>query len=152
MDQIKRLLKPAKFQPVRYGRGATHGEIQVAESELGVSFPASYRQFLSTLGWIESSYLSVYGLGIDVELGSSVVFVTNSERHEMDLCIPPTLIPIVNDGSGNLYCLDVSQMQESECPVVFWDHESFEGAEQMPERVGPDFYNWLITELAELSR
>lgn len=150
MEQVRQLLQAEKFQPVRFGRGASDRDILAAESEVGVGFPASYRRFLNCLGWIESPYISVFGLGADVDSAYDVVKVTKSERHEADLSIPPNLIPIVNDGSGNLYCLDTFQMHESECPVVFWDHESFEGADQIPTVVGPDFCTWIINEINQL--
>ena len=151
MDQIKRLLEGEKLHPVRFGRGATEREVQGAEAALGVTFPTSYRTFLKRLGWIESPCISVFGLGSDIDSAYEVISVTHCERHEAGVPLPANLLPIVNDGSGNLYCLDVSQMQGSECPVVFWDHEAPEGAEQVPARVGADFYSWLLHEITELS-
>src|SRR5687767_11806574 len=113
MDQIKRLLGREKFQPVRFGEGTTDGQIQLAESELGVTLPASYKSFLSCLGWIESPYISVFGLGSDVDSRSDLIGMTKAWWYEVDIetRLPQNFVPVVDDGSGNLYCLDVLQMR-----------------------------------------
>ena len=153
IDDIKRLLEADRFKPVAYGRGAASNEIEMAERECGLTFPKSYKEFLLHLGWIDCPFITVCGLGSDADWRTNLMAIVQSWWHEVDadIRLPRNLIPVVDDGSGNVYCLDVSQMQESECPVVFWDHESFEGAEQVPVRVGSDFYSWLVNEIAELS-
>lgn len=46
--------------------------------------------------------------------------MTHSERTEVvDLPLPPHLLPIVNDGAGNLVCLDTKAAGEAP-PVVAW--------------------------------
>jgi hypothetical protein len=56
------------------------------------------------------------------------------------------LIPVMNDGSGNLYCLDTSVADEP--PIVFWDHEA--GSDQTPEIESGSFASWLASRLDDL--
>ncbi|QRK09499.1 SMI1/KNR4 family protein [Archangium violaceum] len=63
--------------------------------------------------------------------------------------LPRHLIPLMNDGGDNLYCLD--SRREGEPPVVFWDPTA--GETQEPAQVASDFMAWLTErverELAE---
>jgi cell wall assembly regulator SMI1 len=127
-----------------YGRGASNSEISDAERSLGVQLPRSYKAFLSRFGWLETGSDILYGLGADVPPGCTLVRNTFSERYEAHPHIPPNLIPVMNDGAGNNYCLDTANFQGDECPVVFWDHEHDDGPGQLPERVARSFDKWLI--------
>jgi hypothetical protein len=77
--------------------------------------------------------LELFGVGSDVPTYLDLVRMTESERSVARPHIPPSLIPILNDGFGNHYCLDTESLHDGECPVVFWDHEK--GAKQDPEVV-----------------
>lgn len=68
----------------------------------------------------------------------NIVDITLSERTEMSPRLPRALLPILNDGGGNLYCLDL----ESAGPrVVLWTHDDTESQE--PSVEGTDFSTWL---------
>jgi cell wall assembly regulator SMI1 len=123
------------------GQGATDGDIANAESSIGVTFPESYRRFLSEIGWGRFSHQELYGLGSDVPAHLELVRNTLVERLEMHPALPAHLIPLMNDGAGNHYCLDASATCKGECPVVFWDHEQQD--DQIPERVAMSFDTWL---------
>jgi cell wall assembly regulator SMI1 len=127
-----------------FGHGARDRDIADAESELGVRFPASYRAFLSTFGSVRVSFDMLYGLGPDVPSPYELVKNVLCERYEAHPHIPKHLLPILNDGAGNHYCLDTAAFQGNECPVVFWDHEHPDGADQTPEHVSASFDLWLI--------
>ena len=59
--------------------------------------------------------------------------------------MPEYLVPVMNDGAGNHYCLDdTSRLDGGECPVVFWDHEHQDGPDQVPEQVSASFDRWLV--------
>lgn len=126
------------------GGGASDQEIADAERAIGVRFPQSYKAFLLRFGWAEFYCDTLYGLGADVPLGFTLVRNALCERHEAHPHIPLHLIPIMNDGAGNNYCLDTSRLHDDECPVVFWDHEHEDGPDQSPEQVSPSFDRWLI--------
>ncbi len=126
------------------GRGATGTEVAAAEQALGVHLPASYKAFLAKFGWARIHYDPVYGVGSSVPREYELVLSTQLERHEAYPLIPLPLIPVMNDGAGNHYCLDTARLRDGECPVVFWDHEHPDESDQTPEDVAPSFDRWLI--------
>lgn len=125
-----------------FGAGATGLDINQAEDHLQVVLPAEYKRFLREFGW---AYVpgagEVYGLGTDVVWHRDLVRVTLSERTEMRPRVPPYLVPILNDGGGNHYCLDTRPGADGECPVLLWDHEL--GEDQEPYVEARNFSLWL---------
>ena len=103
---------------------ASDDAIAAAESELGVTFPPSYRVFLTHFGagGIPAPY-DIIGLprcrasDPSPPMWSHVLDVATQLRRHSDH--PPTLIPISSDGCGvNIY-LDASRTDDSgECPVL----------------------------------
>ncbi len=119
--------------------------IRDAESELCVVLPDSYRAFLGEFGWGRFAGWELYGLGVDVPASLHLPSVTLDERRRFLPLTPPHLIPILNNGAGDLYCLDTSRLMEGECPVVCWCHELEE--DQIPYVEAPGFLPWLSEEL-----
>lgn len=136
-------------ESVGSGSGATADQIAAAERVLGIAFPRVYQQFLSELGWAKVYYDEIFGLGDTVPQHLDLVRVTQSERNEFRPYLPVHLIPLVNDGLGNHYCLDTSRVSGSDCPVVFWDHEHELAEDQVPEDESPTFAEWLEDRLRE---
>jgi cell wall assembly regulator SMI1 len=136
------------FQDKEIGAGATSSQIAAAQVTLGVVFPKSYRTFLAEFGWARFSHHELYGLGGGMPTHLELLRNALAERNEMQPVLPHSLIPVLNDGAGNHYCLDTERMNNDECPVVFWDHERTEA--QMPEIVAPTFAQWLIALLDRL--
>lgn len=136
-----------KFVTHQFGRGASPAEIAAGEQALGLTFPESYRAFLSEFGWGGVEDIEVFGLGLDVPTFLDLVRVTHVERLEAEPQLPQHLLPILNDGYGNHYCLDTSIRNDNESPVVFWDHEA--GPDQEPEVVASTFVDWLMQEVEE---
>ena len=145
-DMTNRLLA---FNDKQCGRGATPEDIAAAERILGVSFTESYRHFLSDFGWGRFSHQELYGLGSDVPSYADLIRNTLVERSEMEPSLPSHLIPVMNDGAGNHYCLDTAIVKNGENPVVFWDHE--QPKNQNPVQVATTFDSWLLDLLAELA-
>jgi cell wall assembly regulator SMI1 len=131
------------------GGGATDKEIADAERALGVRFPRSYKAFLSRLGWADIYYDTLFGLGTTVPPPCDLVKTALSERYELEPNIPSHLVPIMNDGAGNNYCLDTAKLRNDECPVVFWDHEHEDGRDQLPVQIAPSFDQWVIDLIEE---
>jgi cell wall assembly regulator SMI1 len=124
------------------GRGATDDEINEAEHRLGVSLPEDFKMFLRDFGWGGVGSWELFGLGADVPQYLDLVRVALSERTEAEPSLPMHLIPIMNDGGGNLYCLDLSESGDrQENPVVYWDHAL--GPDQTMVSVAADFASWL---------
>ncbi len=136
------------FSNKQCGRGASEKEIAVAEAALSVTFPHSYSEFLHRYGWATFAHEEIYGLGTNVPPYLELVKNTVVERNAMRPSLPLHLIPIMNDGSGNHYCLDSAQIHDNECPVVLWDHDLDEA--QFPEPVSPSFEAWLLGLLSDL--
>jgi cell wall assembly regulator SMI1 len=124
------------------GHGANQADISSAEAALGTKLPESYKAFLREFGWGGVDSWNLFGVGVGVPNYLHLVRVTESERTEAHPHIPPPLIPVMNDGFGNHYCLDTRSLHDGECPVVFWDHE--QGVRQDPEVVAPQFDLWLL--------
>jgi hypothetical protein len=127
------------------GAGASEAEIEQAERELNVLIKGDFRRFLRTFGWGGVGPLELYGLGSDVPSYLNLVQITKSEHSEMMPKLARELLPLMNDGGGNLYCLDTA----SEEPViVFWDHEGSES--QQPETVASDFVAWMSEMIGQI--
>jgi hypothetical protein len=142
-DEVKRAMTASG--PLRVGGGASEADIQNAEAILGVQISGGYRDFLLAYGWGGVGYLELYGLGNDVPAFINLIDIAMSEWTEMMPKLRRDLLPIRNDGSGNLYCLDL----KSDGPkVVFWSHEA--GEEQIPDVVAADFSSWFASEIASL--
>jgi hypothetical protein len=140
-DALIRTLE--SFESKSFGRGALDAEIDAASLRLGLGLRGGYRNFLRHFGWGGVGSLELFGLGADVPAWLDLVAVTESERSEMHPALPRTLVPLLNDGGGNLYCLDVGVPGEP--PVVYWEHTG--GERHVPEPVAPDFVSWLADRL-----
>ncbi len=126
------------------GVGAGTEALDAAESALGVDIRGQYREFLLQYGWGGSGAVELFGIGGPKFL--DLVEMRQSERLEVGGArLPVHLLPVMNDGGGNLLCLDTSVDAGIEPPVVFWDHAA--GDDQIPEVVGDTFCSWLAEEL-----
>ena len=132
------------FENRELGSGVSDDEIAAAEQVLGVCIEGGYRQFLKQFGWGGVEHLELYGLGGPPYL--DLVRVTQSERSEMEPALRAHLLPVMNDGGGNLFCLDTRVGTEP--PIVFWDHLG--GVDQVPGVEATNFSSWLWTQLDEL--
>lgn len=142
-EKVMRAIRSSKSR--EHGRGASEEEIRAAERALGLTLRGDYRRFLLELGWGGTRHIALYGLGSDVPRHLDLVSMTESERTEMHPRLRTDLVPIMNDGAGNHYCIDGSPSGPSEPPMLFWDHELDE--EQTPEEYGEDFSSWLLEQI-----
>lgn len=131
------------------GSGASEETIADAERLLGCRIGGGYRLFLLRFGWARLFSLEVYGLGADAPDYLDLIRITLSERTEMHPTLPPALLPLLNDGAGNLFCLDTANSNEGESQVVLWVHDR--AADQTPVKVGGAFVDWLSKEIVEES-
>lgn len=145
-EQLSRRLEA--FTDHKWGEGASDASVREAQRLIEVELPNSFLAFLNKYGWGGVEYIELFGLGDDVPDHLNLVAVVNSERNEMNPRLPKSFIPVLNDGFGNLYCLDTSAMKEGECPVVFWNHEL--PPDQRPEIVAQNFLLWVNDLLNDL--
>jgi cell wall assembly regulator SMI1 len=138
----------SQLEVKEFGMGASVDDILATESRLQVKFSDSFRRFLRRFGWAVLQHLEIFGLGPDVPRHLNLVDAAIRERAVMQPPIPHFLIPVMNDGAGNHYCLDTRETVKDENPIVFWCHE--EGAGQIPQKVANSFAEWLISQIKEL--
>lgn len=143
-EELKMLLEQSGALEV--GKGATQATIAAAERALGISIRGDYRRFVEEYGWGGVGHIELYGLGDDVPRHLNLVDITTSERTEMSPRLGAELLPIMNDGGGNLYCLD---MKTKGPGVVFWDHEG--ASDQNPSVEAAEFSTWFASKLGEIS-
>lgn len=112
----------------RHGSGAAAAQIQRAGEQLDVTWPGAFKKFLAEVGYLQSTELTVYGLGPKVPKELGLVKNVQGERKVWSEIapLPETLVPISPDGRGGHYCLNVAKAKDGDCPVVYWDHELVE--------------------------
>jgi hypothetical protein len=128
-----------------FAGGVPFEEIWVAEQTLGVTFPESYRDFLTRYCAGSFGKTIVFGLGVpDTDL-PNVVYAT-LDMQAQDDWFPADLVVITDTGEGDLLCLATTRTTdeyENECPVVQWIPErSFE--EQAFEMIHKTFAHFLL--------
>jgi cell wall assembly regulator SMI1 len=140
-DQILQLLSQ---HDVTHGKGATDEDISAAEAVLGVRFTEELRQYLGRIGWIDHD-MGFYGLGKDVPSKAlDLIANTRCEREEAGPPMQHHLIPILNNGGGDHWCVDTRSGV-----VVEWRHDDDEGEDQTPEVIDASFASWLHARLRE---
>lgn len=136
MQTFDELLQEARGRPgAKLGFGAPADAIEGAEHALRVCFPPALREYLTRFGWLQAGHRDFFGLGPGIPPYLDLVRMTSSEREDVGCPIPHHLVPVLNDGGGNHYCVSPTG------GVVFWDHTL--SASQQPEQCSPDFEAWL---------
>jgi cell wall assembly regulator SMI1 len=135
------------LQDKEVGSGASAEAVQAVEQTLGVQFPKDYDAFLQKYGWARLMYDELYGVGDSVPEHLNLITNTVRERTDFRPYLPKYLVPVLADGAGNHYCLDLSKADSGTCPVIFWDHD--EGETQTPKVVGPSFSDWIVEHVTE---
>ncbi|ESQ78086.1 SMI1/KNR4 family protein [Asticcacaulis benevestitus] len=133
--------------PKEVGQGATQEEVTQFEETVDVSIRGDFAKFLLRYGWIDLAYTEIYGLGSDISPALELTKITLSERTEMYPALLKHLIPVYNDGAGNLYCINT--ISEGEPPIVFWNHEL--GMDQKPRQISSSFSEWLCQHISEMT-
>jgi SMI1-KNR4 cell-wall len=131
---------------VTVGVGARDLEIENAERLLQVTFPDALCEYLRRFGSLEVGYHEMYGLGSGLPAYLQMVAMTISERTESGCPLPTELVPILNDGGGNLYCVDTRQPNSGR--IVLWNHSK--GTAQEPEPQSSSLPEWITRVLGEL--
>ena len=123
--------------------------LQVAEIEtqFNILLPESYSEFLKHFGaavWPDLIYGAGPSLPTYLRLAENIVFEQQLAGNPM----PAHIIPVSPDGAGNHYALDLSQMQNGECPVVFWQHD-IENPNPL-ETISENFVSWFLEFVREM--
>lgn len=145
LDEMARVLEVR--DDVGIGEGAPDEAIDLAETELEVTFSPDVREYLRRFGHVAVGHLEFFGLGRGTPEYLDVVKVTISERTEGGCPLPNQLLPVLNDGGGNLYCADLAPGKNTS-DIVLWDHEA--GPNQVPEPIASSFEAWFLDMVREL--
>lgn len=143
-DELEKVLRAR--DDVEFGNGAYEEVVRDAEHRLGVTFPPSLRAYLMRFGRLELGHFELFGLGDDTPEFLRLVEVTISERTETGSPLRHDLVPLLNDGGGNLYCMATAG--EHVGSVVVWDHSG--GVGQELEQYASTFGDWIADLLEDL--
>ncbi|MEO1006947.1 MAG: SMI1/KNR4 family protein [Planctomycetota bacterium] len=116
-----------------------------AEAAIGLSFPATYRAFLSKFGCGDIAGAEFYGIIKDNFEESGIpdaIWLTLDQRKSSEL--PKFYILIGDSGNGGLYAIDCSVISVAECPVVEW----WAGAQDQ-RTVAADFGDFFLRTVRE---
>jgi hypothetical protein len=139
MQSIEKLVSSIDHPQLRKSKPARDQEIRAAEAALGVSFPPSYRAFLSLYGGISVVNSIISGIVDNAPLdpgGGSVVFDTMRFRKEWHL---PSHYIVIQPDEDAPYCLDTRTTDASgEMVVVCYElHSEHAGV------IATSFLDWL---------
>jgi len=140
-DQVAQLLTK---HGVPHGRGATDNDIAAAERAVGLRFPDELREYLRRIGWIDHG-MGFYGIGSDVP-GKALDLLENTrcEREDATPAMHHHLVPILNDGGGDHWCVDTRNGA-----VVEWRHDDDDGEDQTPVFVDASLAAWMLQRLRD---
>jgi hypothetical protein len=120
--------------------------IALAERELGLAFPPSYRTFLLELGSGIIQSQRVLGVYHSDFANSNALDVVGMTRMMRDDGAQEGLVVFYYDGSEWYHAIDTRQRDDrGESPVVWWSPPPAEG---IGSRVADDFAAWFVS-LAE---
>jgi antitoxin YobK len=128
----------SQIDDVEFVGGVPTEAIALAEAELQVLFPPSYKAFLQEFG---SGYVSSEGIvGLGGPKHHDVVWLTKELRGRSSNPLPCNLIPLRNDGFGNYDCIDVSKGDANgEYQIVEHLHEGKSGENR---KLADNFLDW----------
>ncbi|CAN7537447.1 SMI1/KNR4 family protein [Rossellomorea sp. LjRoot5] len=95
--------------------GVDEIQIHSIENELGVELPKSFKWFLTTYG--SGGLFGVDILGVAKSNRTPVVVSTKRYR---ELGMEKELV-VIEDAGEYVYCLNTSEMENNECPVIVWN-------------------------------
>lgn len=119
--------------------GVDESQINSIQNELGVELPKSYKWFLSNYG--SGGLYGVDILGVAKSNISTVIIETESYR---ELGMSENLV-VIEDIDEYAYCLDTSNMENDECPVIAWNKQGGLDAYNTAE----NFYEFLSQRLLD---
>ncbi|KAA0760101.1 SMI1/KNR4 family protein [Bacillus sp. SH5-2] len=97
--------------------GVDKKQVDYVQDTLQLKLPESYKWFLTNYG--SGGLFGVDILGVAKSNIASIVIETESYR---DLGMSEHLV-VIEDIGEYAYCLDTSNMENNECPVIAWDRQ-----------------------------
>lgn len=128
-----------------FGTSITGEHIKDFEKSLDLILPNSFKDFLMECGWIEiegNDYLGYYGH--DVNDPNTFIGFTQRLISEG---MPKYLVAIHDDEDFGIVCIDTSQVNNSESPIMRWDPWN----KEILEYIAPTFMQFLYNEINRLN-
>lgn len=125
--------------------------IRHAEGRLGVTFPPTYRRFLTecgTVGFLSTEFYGIVPYNPDAEAVPNTVFPTMRLRLEASL--PNHYMRVAALGNGDEYVLDTRGAPEVEGPVVLWSLNDAKGEFIVP--IASDYGAFLLERVEAVIR
>jgi cell wall assembly regulator SMI1 len=101
------------------GDSIDDNRIENFEQQIGYILPLDYKYIIKKHNGITLAGTEIYGLSNELR-DNSVDKIYGFEHFEVDNPMPDIFLPFSPDGQGNHYCLDLSNLKDNLCPVVFW--------------------------------
>ncbi|MCP2045213.1 SMI1/KNR4 family protein [Pontibacter sp. HSC-36F09] len=112
------------------------------ENQIGFKLPFDFSYILTKYNYFSLAGTEVLGIGIEFK-EESLDKVYRFEHDGAGNTMPKEFLPFSPDGRGNYYCLDLSRMENSLCPVVFWQHDFTYSKKEEVETCNEKFIDWV---------
>ncbi len=118
MNDIKSSLSQFSFVT---GDGVSAEKISDFERQLDLILPADFKAYLSRFGWLEFESEECFGLGVGIPAYLDLVQIVSTERVAG---LPCHLLPIRNNGFGDLDCIDLMASGLDISVIVCFEHDT----------------------------
>lgn len=122
------------------GMPASSGALAAFETRLGLTLPASHREFLLRANGGVVGYVRLFGVGRPDVLDLAR-FVSEMRPYIEEMADGP-ILPFASDWGGSYFCYDLRRSMGGEYPVLLWNHEYSEEPDDRPmlwSEFAPDF-------------
>jgi len=131
--------------------GINDDEIKGLEQKIRYELPKEFKNFISNINGFKLLSDILYGIhenNKSIDLFSNYIW----EREYSNNQIWSYLLPIVPDGRGNHYCLDLKTIDSKKlkCNVVFWQHDYEYTLEDLPDIESSSFNEFIWEMLNEI--
>jgi hypothetical protein len=147
MELVKTLLERIRSSGEQVWTGSPQSEqrIQSVESQLGLRFPPSYRDFVATFGGLSIGDSVVSGIADDDPLADSYGNAfADTNRFRSEYRLPESLLVVQPDEDAP-YCIDAQRPDEhGEGDVICYENHSGNVT-----KISDSFGTWLVAWLSE---
>jgi hypothetical protein len=124
------------------GTAICDDRLELLEKQTGFLLPFDFKYIVKKHNGISLDGNEIYG--IDKELrGTSLDELYMFEHFEVGNKMPVEFFPFSPDGYGNHYCLNLSNLNLGQCPVVFWQHDYIYENKDEVEECNASFVEWI---------
>lgn len=127
---------------LRIERPISDNRLEIFERSIGYQLPVDFKYFLNKTNGFSLLGIEVLGIGDEFK-DSSLDRVYEFEHIKVENKMPGNFFPFSPDGRGNHYCLDLNQLRNDVCPVIFWQWDiKYENLSEV-EICNDDFISWI---------